>query len=79
MTQVTRSEPICRVLCISNRKELDAEVMSFNESRNLTVVLNKSVKLHMTWNGRCYEGRSGGLDFESYGPKVVKTQTSIRG
>lgn len=79
MTSITRSESSCRVLCVSNRKELIAEVMSFNESRNLTVVLNKSVKLYMTWNGRCYEGRSGGLDFESAGPKVVKTQTSIRG
>lgn len=46
-----------------------AEVMDFNEGRNLTVVLNKSVKLLMNWNGRLYEGRMAGIDFVSDGPR----------
>jgi len=49
--------------------------MAFNEGRNLTVVMNKSVKVMMTWNGRMYEGRSAGMDFTSVGPTVSKTQT----
>jgi hypothetical protein len=53
--------------------------MAFNEGRNLTVVMNKSVKLMMNWNGRQYEGRMAGMDFISEGPSVTKTQTSSRG
>jgi hypothetical protein len=48
--------------------------MAFNEGRNLTVVMNKSVKVMMTWNGRMYEGRSAGMDFTSAGPAISKTQ-----
>ena len=53
--------------------------MSFNEGRNLTVVINKSVKILMNWNGRVYEGRSAGMDFESDGPAITRTKTSSRG
>jgi hypothetical protein len=49
--------------------------MAFNEGRNLTVVMNKAVKIMMTWNGRLYEGRSAGMDFTSEGPEVVRSQT----
>ena len=49
--------------------------MSFNEGRNLTVVMNKSVKMLMNWNGRLYEGRMAGMDFVSEGPTINKTQT----
>jgi hypothetical protein len=53
--------------------------MQFNEGRNLTVVVNKSIKMIMNWNGRAYEGRMAGMDFESNGPTVTKTQTGSRG
>jgi hypothetical protein len=53
--------------------------MDFNEGRNLTVVMNKSVKLMMAWNGRMYEGRMAGMDFLSEGPSVTKTKTTSRG
>jgi hypothetical protein len=43
------------------------------------VVLNKSIKLPMVWNGKVYEGKMAGLDFVSDGPALNKTQTSIRG
>jgi len=43
------------------------------------VAINKSVKLLMTWNGRMFEGKAAGMDFESNGPKVVTEYKSIRG
>jgi hypothetical protein len=65
----------CTVIAVASKREIDAEVMAFNEGRNLTVVLNKSVKLMMQWNGRCYEAKNAGMDFESAGPKVTKLYT----
>ena len=56
-------------------RKATGEIMAFNEGRNLTVVVNKAVKILMNWNGRVYEGRSAGMDFESDGPTITKTQT----
>jgi hypothetical protein len=64
----TRYSDNCSVKNVNSGKSIDAEIMAFNEGRNLTVVMNKSVKLLMTWNGRCYEGRMAGMDFSSAGP-----------
>ena len=69
MTAKVRYDSHCEVIQESTGKRVRAEVMAFNEGRNLTVVLNKSVKLLMSWNGRVYEGRMAGLDFVSNGPK----------
>ncbi len=63
-----RYDSTCEVIQENTGKRVQAEVQSFNEGRNLTVVLNKSVKLLMNWNGRVYEGRMAGLDFISNGP-----------
>ena len=52
--------------------------MEFKERKSLIVVLNKSVKLPMTWNGKLYEGKMAGIDFTSAGPSINKT-TSGRG
>lgn len=79
MSVITRHGDKCTVTQLSSRKTVDAEVLAFNEGRNLTVVMNKSVKMLMNWNGRNYEGRMAGMDFESVGPKVSKTSTSSRG
>jgi hypothetical protein len=65
----TRYENTCEVKQANSGKTVMAEVMDFNEGRNLTVVLNKSVKLLMNWNGRLYEGRMAGIDFVSDGPR----------
>lgn len=65
----TRYNNTCTVKNANSGKSLEAEVMNFNEGRNLTVVVNKSVKLLMNWNGRMYEGRMAGIDFVSDGPK----------
>jgi hypothetical protein len=63
----------CTVKAIASGKEMDADVIAFHEKRNLTVAVNKSVKLLMTWNGRMFEGKAAGLDFESNGPKQIST------
>jgi len=77
--EVTRHSDKCIVKQANSSKEVEAVVFEFNEYRSLTVVLNKSVKLPMTWNGKLYEGRMAGIDFISNGPKVNRSTTSIRG
>jgi hypothetical protein len=63
----------CTVKAVASGKTMDADVLAFHEKRNLTVAVNKSVKLLMTWNGRKFEGKAAGLDFESDGPKTITT------
>ena len=60
-------------------KTVEAVVDQFIFEQVLDVVLNKSVKLKLRWNGRCYEGCSAGMDIESAGPTITKTQTGVRG
>jgi hypothetical protein len=79
MSTVTRHSNTCVVTQEKTGRRAEAEVMSFNEGRNLTVVMNKSVKMLMNWNGRVYEGRMAGLDFISNGPDLTRTKTGIRG
>lgn len=74
MATITRHSDTCTVTQANTNREAKGEVMSFNEGRNLTVVVNKSVKILMNWNGRVYEGRAAGMDFESNGPAITKTQ-----
>jgi len=76
---IIRHDSHCEVVQENTGKSVTAEVMAFNEMRNLTVVLNKSVKLLMNWNGQVYEARMAGIDFVSNGPKIKKTQVGIRG
>jgi len=73
--EVTRVSSKCIVKQEKTSKTVEAEVLSFNEKRNLTVVLNKSVKLNMSWNGRLYEGRMAGIDFTTEGPTITKSKT----
>jgi hypothetical protein len=79
MSTVIRHSDTCTVIQEKTGRKAEAEVMAFNEGRNLTVVMNKSVKMLMNWNGRVYEGRMAGLDFISSGPNVTRTKTGIRG
>jgi hypothetical protein len=69
----------CTVIATASGKAMDAEVIAFHDKRNLTVAINKSVKVLLNWNGRKYEGRAAGLDFESEGPKVIVEYKSPRG
>jgi hypothetical protein len=56
-------------------KSVEAVVSQFIFEDRLDVVLNKSVKLTLKWNGKCYEGKGAGMDVESAGPTVTKTQS----
>lgn len=73
--EVIRYSDKCVVKQDKSSKEVEAEVFEFRAQQNLTVVLNKSVKLPMVWNGKLYEGRMAGIDFTSVGPKVTRTST----
>jgi hypothetical protein len=77
MTTIIRHGETC--LLKMNGKSVEAVVDQFVFETILDVVVNKSVKLKLKWNGRCYEGRSAGLDIYSDGPKISRTQTAIRG
>jgi hypothetical protein len=80
MSEVIRYSETCKVKPVgSSGKEVEAVVHDFKIRQHLTVILNKSVKLHLRWNGKVYEGAMAGLDFISNGPRVVKFATSIRG
>lgn len=79
MSTVTRHSETCTVLQESTKKSVDAVVQNFLENERLDVILNKSVKLSMKWNGSIYEGRMAGMDFTSAGPTISKTQTGTRG
>jgi multidrug resistance efflux pump len=56
-------------------KLTEAVVQDFEEHKILNVIVGKAVKISMKWNGRCYEGRNAGMDFESDGPTVSRTTT----
>lgn len=79
MSIVTRHSETCKVIQESSKKSVDAVVQTFIENERLDVILNKSVKMSMKWNGRIYEGRMAGMDFTSSGPTISKTQTGTRG
>jgi hypothetical protein len=76
--EIIRYGETCTVKQANSSKTVEAVVFEFKERKNLTVVLNKSVKLPMTWNGKLYEGKMAGIDFTSAGPSINKT-TSGRG
>ena len=49
--EIVRYSDKCLIKQDKTNKEVEAEVFEFREQKNLTVVLNKSVKLPMIWNG----------------------------
>ena len=73
--EIIRYGETCNVKQANSSKEASAVVFEFKERKSLTVVLNKSVKLTMTWNGRLYEGRMAGIDFTSIGPSIQRNTT----
>lgn len=79
MTEILRHSDTCQVKMAKSAKLTEAVISAFEYQVKLNVIVNKAVKISMKWNGRCYEGRSAGMDFESAGPTVTKTQTGIRG
>lgn len=79
MSTITRHGDTCQVKQTASNRLVEAVVQDFREKEMLNVILNKSVKMAMKWNGKCYEGRMAGMDFTSDGPSVSKTATSSRG
>jgi hypothetical protein len=73
--EIIRYSETCTVKQANTSKTVEAVVYEFKEQQNLTVVLNKSVKLPMIWNGKLYEGKMAGIDFTSSGPIINKTKT----
>ena len=73
--EVIRYSDKCVIKQVNSSKSVEAEVFEFREQKNLIVVLNKSVKLPMVWNGKLYEGRMAGIDFITEGPSIQKTKT----
>lgn len=79
MNTITRHSDTCQVKQTSSNKLVEAVVQDFRQNEVLHVILNKSVKMSMKWNGKVYEGRMAGMDFTTDGPTVSKTQTGSRG
>ena len=79
MSTVSRHSDTCQVKQVASNRLAEAVVQDFRENEMLTVILNKSVKMAMKWNGKCYEGRMAGMDFTSNGPSITKIQTASRG
>jgi len=75
MSTIIRHEGTCVVKMAKGSKTIEAVVDQFVHEVSLDIILNKSVKLKLRWNGKCYEGRTAGIDIESAGPKVTYTQT----
>ena len=73
--EVVRYSDKCVIKQVNSSKSVEAEVFEFREQKNLIVVLNKSIKLPMVWNGKLYEGRMAGIDFITDGPSIQKTKT----
>lgn len=73
--EIVRYSETCTVKQANTSKTVEAVVYEFKEQQNLTVVLNKSVKIPMIWNGKLYEGKMAGIDFTSSGPAINKTKT----
>ena len=69
----------CKVTAVATNKTMDADILKFQEGQSLSVALNKSVKLLMSWNGQCFEGKAAGMDFESNGPEIIRTVARPRG
>jgi uncharacterized Fe-S radical SAM superfamily protein PflX len=73
--EIVRYGDKCTVKQANSSKTVEAVVYEFTEQKHLIVVLNKSVKLPMTWNGKMYEGRMAGIDFISTGPTIQRNTT----
>jgi len=79
MSTIVRHSNTCIIKLAKSSKTLEAVVDQFVPEVTLDVILDKSVKLKLKWNGKCYEGRTAGIDIESTGPSVTYTQTGARG
>lgn len=64
-------EQTCEVICEDNGRKMVADILYFKENQNITVSIDKKIKLDMRWNRQVYEGNMGGLTFVTDGPNIV--------
>jgi hypothetical protein len=62
----------CTVTCENNGKTVKAEILEFKEQKWLSVSLNRTLKLNLTWNNYIYEGHHSGMSFTSTGPTITQ-------
>jgi hypothetical protein len=62
----------CTLKAVPSGKLTEAVVYEFKQNSSITLVVNKAVKIKMSYNGRTYEGRMAGLDFETDGKVYYK-------
>lgn len=67
-------EQTCEVICEDNGRKMVADILYFKENQNLTVSIDKKIKLEMRWNRHVYEGSMGGLTFVTDGPNIVNVK-----
>ena len=79
MAEILRHSETFLIKMAKSSKMTEAVVSAFEDKVLLNVIVNKAIKISMKWNGKSYEGRSAGMDFESAGPAVTRTQTGVRG
>ena len=79
MATILRHSDTCQIKMAKSSKMTEAVVQAFEDKVLLNVVVGQSVIISMIWNGKFYEGRYAGMDFESAGPTVSRTSTGIRG
>lgn len=72
---VLRHADTCRVKVSGSATSTEAVVTKFIFEEKLDVILNKSVKLSLKWNGQVYEGKGAGMDLESNGPEYSLSRT----
>jgi hypothetical protein len=66
----------CEIICEDNGRKMVADVISFSKNKLLTVSVERSLKLSLSWNGKVYEGNMGKLSFVSNGPQSTFVKTS---
>lgn len=60
----------CEVICEDNGRKFVADILGFQKGKYLDIVLERSVKVPLKWNGKIYEGFMGGKSFVSDGPSI---------
>lgn len=63
----------CDVTNIETGNVVEADILDFKEGNVCVVSIQKQIKLVMKYNNQKnnYVGRKGGLEFTTFGPKVL--------
>jgi hypothetical protein len=63
-------EETCEVICEDNGRKFVADILNFREEQNITISLEKSIRIELKWNRKVYEGFFGGKSFVTDGPVI---------